>query len=334
MTIYTPDSIEQELYFKDMDGGYVSVRYASYPENPFMNYDPLGEFLTWSNRFASPSENPYRSATDFTNALLGEEKAASCKSMQDVLQAFDEAGYAAAGIYRFDHGQVSYSLGQSNPFNDYWDSGPAGFAIVPPEKLEAEGMSKEQALACMDAEMKEYSAWANGDVFVVWSYDERGEVLDSGIFYGIEGVSAEHSGAEPIDLGRFPDLDSYIEHAVLTEELQEGWAFHGKGEWDRDVYVKEPLAIVSDEDGVSWRVVDVGSEQVSFGVFESPQEALSAVKQHEAMSTSELRSFIPPEGLLNKPLNSLMQEARERAAEKNCAQPNHAKDRRPPEMGL
>lgn len=332
MTAITPDSIEQEIYFKDADGRYVSVRYDPYPENPFMFYDSLGTYLTWENRHISPSDNPYRTAADFTEAVLGEEKATSCDNMQDVLQALDEAGYAACGIYRYEHGQVSYALGRMNPYGDYWDSGAVGFAFVSPEKLAYEGMNKEQALSCMEAELKDYSAWANGDVFLAERYDEKGVSMETSTFYGFDSFAAEFPNVEPIDLGDFPDLQEYVAHGALTNELEGEWFFLYRPEWRHSAYIKEPMAIVSDELGDSWRIVNIKTDQVSFGTFETPQEALAAIKQHQRMSKEELRSFIPPKDMVEKPLEELKKEAKERASEKSIGR--FIKNQKSNELGL
>ncbi len=334
MTSYIPDDIEREIYFKDLSGGYLSVRYDPYPENPFSYYESLGTFYTWQNSYQSPSENPYRTAVDFTEAVLGEEKAAACESMQDVLNALDEVGYAAAGIYRYEHGQVAYALGRVNPYGDYWDSGAVGFAFVSPEKLAAEGMDKEQAISCMEAEMQEYSSWANGDVFLVEQYDEQGESMNVATYYGIEGVASEYPDVKPIDLGDFPDLQEYVADGALTNELEGEWLFLYRPEWRHSAYIKEPLAIVSDEMGDSWRIVNIKTEQVSFGAFEAPQEALGAIKQHEALGKDGLQDFVPPKSLIEKPLELLKQKAKERANEKNLGNSSPGKDKKPPEMGL
>lgn len=332
MTAMTPDSIEQEIYFKDSDGRYISIRYDPYPENPLTFYDSLGTYLTWENRHISPSDNHYPTALDFTAAVLGEEKAAACDSMQDVLQALDEAGYAAAGIYRYEHGQVAYALGQANPYGDYWDSGAVGFAFISPEKLAYEGMSKEQALSYMEGEMREYSAWANGDVFLVELYDEKGVSMETGTFYGFNGVTAEYPNVEPIDLGDFPDLQAYIADGALTNELEGEWFFQYSDQWHRAAYIKDHMAIVSDEVGDSWRIVDIKTAQVSFGTFETPQDALAAIKEHQSMSKDELRSFIPPENVAERPLDALKKEARERASEKSIG--HFIKNQKSNELGL
>lgn len=319
-------------YYKDADGCYVSLRYDPYPENPFSFYEGLGTFYTWENRHISPSENPYPTALDFTERALGEEKAAACDTMQDVLQALDEAGYAACGIYRYEHGQVSYALGDSNPYGDYWDSGAVGFAFVSPEKLQAEGMTKEQAIACMDGEMKEYSCWANGDVFLAERYDEQGVPMEAGTFYGLNSFAAEYPNVEPIDLGDFPDLEAYAEYGALTNELENDWSFRSGTEWRHSAYIKEPMAIVSDELGDSWRIVDIKAGQVSFDTYETPQEALSSVKQHQSMSKDALQSFIPPKDMLERPLDELKKEAKERAIEKSIGR--FIKNNKSPDLEL
>lgn len=332
MTAITLDSIEQEIFFKDADGRYVSVRYDPYPENPLTFYDSLGTYLTWENRHISPSDNPYRTAIDFMETVLGEEKAAACDSMQDVLQALDKAGYAACGIYRYEHGQVSYALGEMNPYGDYWDSGAVGFAFVSPEKLAYEGMSKEQAISYMKNEIKEYSAWANSDVYLAERYDEKGISMEMSTFYGFNELVAEYPDVEPIDLGDFSDLREYLANEALTNELEGEWFFQYSDQWHRAAYIKEPMAIVSGEVRDSWRIVDIKTNQVSFGTFETPQDALFAIKQHQGMSKEELRSFIPPKNVVERPLEELKKEAKERASEKSIGR--FIKNQKSNELGL
>ncbi len=334
MNSLTLDEFNEKSYFKDIDGCYISISYDPSPENPFTFYDSLGTYLTWENRHISPSENHYQTALNFTQSALGEEKANTCKTMQDVLQALDQSGYAVRGIYRYEHGNVSYALGESNPYGDYWDSGAVGFAFVSPEKLKLEGMTKEQAIACMEGEMKEYSAWANGDVFLAERYDGQGVPMEVITFYGLNGFAAEYPDIEPIDLGDFPNLETYAEHGALTQELEGEWTFRYGTKWRHDAYIKDPMAIVSDEMGDSWRIVNMKTAHVSFDSYDTPQEALKVIKQHEAVSKEELQSFIPPKELLEKPLDDLMREAKEKVAEKNDSHTNPAKERKSPEIGL
>ena len=141
-------NLAETRYFREGDG-YVSVGVEPFADNPLTFYDPLGTFLTWGSRFISPSENPYGSPRDFMIQAVGEVRELDCETMQDALYALNVAGYAAAGIYRFEHGGVSYELGGSNPFGDRWDSCPVGFAFVPPEKLAAEGIDRETAITRM-----------------------------------------------------------------------------------------------------------------------------------------------------------------------------------------
>lgn len=333
--LYLSDENSITFFKNDSNNGYVSVELDSYPENPRDFYDGLGTFLTWQRRYRSPDANHYASPEDFVAELLGEEVESRCRTMGDVLNAFDEAGYAICGIYRFEHGQVKYELGEMNPFGDPWDSGPVGFAYVSPDKLREEGMSKENAIAYMKNEMAEYSAFANGDVYLVTEYDEHGEAVDWHTCYGLEGMQDEYPFVEEINLHPFGNIEDYAEYEILGGRLASEWAFQpATDEWPHDMYSQDGIAIVSDDKGESWRIVDLQSGNVSFAAHCSPQEALGQLCDFQNEEKERIHSFIPPKAVLEKALGSVMREAKSRAAEKNLGHLHTSKDRKPPEMGL
>lgn len=171
----------------------------------------------------SPDANHYASPEDFVASLLGEDVERECRTMGDVLSAFDEAGYAICGIYRFEHGQVRYELGESNPFSDPWDSGPVGFAFVSLDTLHEEKMTKEDAIAYMKNEMAEYNAFVNGEVYLITEYDERGEELDQHTCYDLDGMQAEFPFIEEISLAPFENIQDYAENQMLSDRSEEGF---------------------------------------------------------------------------------------------------------------
>ena len=67
-------------------------------------------------------------------------------------------------IYKYEHGQVAYNTGG---FSCPWDSGRAGFIV------------SKHDYDTQDSIVKEYSHWANGEVYGFTVEDDEGEVLDS-----------------------------------------------------------------------------------------------------------------------------------------------------------
>ena len=326
-------NLAETRYFREGDG-YVSVGVEPFADNPLTFCDPLGTFLTWGSRFISPSENPYRDPRDFMIQTVGEARELDCETMQDALYALNVAGYAAAGIYRFEHGGVSYELGGSNPFGDRWDSCPVGFAFVPPEKLAAEGIDRETAIARMRGEMREYSCWANGEVYLSTEYDAQGEETSSRIYYGLNGFEGEHPGIEPIDLGPGETLREYAQDALMASELRSAWTFRGADKsFPRDAYVNYPFAIVADEGRRSWRIVDARISSVSFTAFERPQEALRQLNGYLGNAKDAIEAFIPPKTVLDRPIDDLVKEAKGRSAEKNATLDHPHREPPAPELG-
>jgi hypothetical protein len=96
-------------------------------------------------------------------------------------------------VYRFEHGDVSYS---TTPYNDKWDSGRVGFILCTrKDMLKNWGYkvhSRVRARECLVAEVETYSQWANGEVYGYVIEDEDGNELDSCWgFYGLEYCESE-----------------------------------------------------------------------------------------------------------------------------------------------
>lgn len=265
---------------------------------------------------------------------VGETRELDCETMQDALFALNEAGYAALGIYRFEHGDVAYELGEGNPFNNRWDSSPVGFAFVSPEKLAEEGVDRETAIACMRAEMREYSCWANGEVYLSTEYEAHGEETDRCTYYGLDSFEGDHPGVEPIELGPGETLREYAQNALMASELRSAWTFRGADEsFPRDAYVNYPFAIVADEGRRSWRIVDARISSVSFTAFEKPQEALRQLNDYLGNAKDAIEAFIPPKTVLDRPVGDLVREAKERSTEKNALHDRPHREPPAPELG-
>ena len=103
-------------------------------------------------------------------------------------------------VYRFEHSDVSYS---TSPYNDPWDSGAVGFIWASDDDItreygDASEASRDKARHVLEAEVREYSAWANGDCYAVMlSKDDvmldciGGYIGDDGLDIGIEEMRRE-----------------------------------------------------------------------------------------------------------------------------------------------
>ena len=271
----------KHAFFALEGGRYVSIERDEYPSNPRRFYDNLSTCYTWSRSYFSIDDCPYADAQDFVSDVLGSEVADRLETMQDVLHALREEGYVAKGIYRFEHGDARYAVADENPFNDPWDSGAVGFAFVSPEKLMEEGLEPEDAVGIMEAEMAEYTAWANGDVWSVTLYDESGEDLESGLtIYGLDQIEAEYPNLLPIEVNSADDLCFYA-------KLQNEWAFHeAGGQVPYARYRRGAVGIVNDGVGDSWRLMNLMSQEASAETFDSPFLALQAYEQYALLDVT------------------------------------------------
>jgi hypothetical protein len=79
-------------------------------------------------------------------------------------------------LYLMDHSGLSIS---TKPFSCAWDSGRLGVIYVTQEDLKKEGMSKEQALLCMEGEVETYNNYLTSNCFGYVIENAYGEILES-----------------------------------------------------------------------------------------------------------------------------------------------------------
>jgi len=122
-------------------------------------------------------------------------------------------------IYKFDHSGVAY---QTTSFNDTWDSGLVGMISIPKSVASKEWAenTEERALNYMRGVVKDFSSWANGDVYGYVVNDGEVDEVDScwGFIGDYDGYILETARAA---------VDHYVEHAD-----SEVWALK---EWRRQV---------------------------------------------------------------------------------------------------
>jgi hypothetical protein len=113
-----------------------------------------------------------------------------CDSWQDVLQVLkdDFDAYLWAPLYLIDHSGIAMRTGPFIEDPGGWDSGMVGWIFFTEEKLREqwcltadEPITDEiraKAIECLEGEVKEYSAYLEGDC-VGWVVERNGEVVDS-----------------------------------------------------------------------------------------------------------------------------------------------------------
>lgn len=110
-------------------------------------------------------------------------------------------------VHLYDHSGVSISTNLEYPFNDKWDSGTIGFAIVLKSDIRKEfGVKKvtkkelDKAEAILEAEVKILNTYITGDIYRFVIEDDKGDMLDSvGGFFGSDFATngiADHLDAE------------------------------------------------------------------------------------------------------------------------------------------
>lgn len=107
-------------------------------------------------------------------------------------------------IYRFEHSGVAYDV---NPFSCKWDSGRVGLIVAYRDDVEAAFGFKirtkkalEKVLACLRAEVQEYSDWASGEVYGYQIIDDSdGEEKEIDSCYGFYGMThVQESAADAL----------------------------------------------------------------------------------------------------------------------------------------
>ena len=140
------------------DFGVVQMIPESDPPNPRKDFEPLGRIVAWHNRF------------DFSD--VGYE---SFRTAEEFLVTVGENDKLFP-LYLLDHSSLAFSM---TPFSDKWDSGRLGFIIVTEENLKKAGTPAEHIEESIQAELKEYQDYVNGDVFEMSLHRKvEGDVLE------------------------------------------------------------------------------------------------------------------------------------------------------------
>jgi len=138
----------------------------SYNEfNPRIENHNLGKMWCWHRRYELGDADRSKYDTDNFSGW-SEMKAAIMKDIKPI---------AILPLYLYDHSGITMS---TRPFSCPWDSGQVGFIFFTRENLKDLGYkvacksAVEKAIACLEAEVRDYDAYLCGEV-EEYEYEEN-----------------------------------------------------------------------------------------------------------------------------------------------------------------
>jgi len=158
------------------------------------SWDNLGKMICFHNRYDLGDKHNYN-ADDYSG--WEEMKKAIIK---------EENPAVILPLYLYDHSGISIS---TSPFSCRWDSGQIGFVLVSKKQVVEEfggvrvsSKKRVKIESIIEAEVKTYTQYVEGEVYGFQIVDEDDEVIDS--CYGFYGTDFATNGM----------LD-YIDHELL-----------------------------------------------------------------------------------------------------------------------
>jgi len=153
-------------------------------ENP-RDWDNLSKFVFFHKRYDLPNELNL----DINQFSSGDEIG---KHLREELGA-----EIVVPVYMYDHSGISISRHYRYPYDDPWDAGQVGFAVVLSSDILKEysvehitEIIRHKALAVLDSEIATYNAYLTGDVYGYVVETPDGEYVSSCWgYYGDDEVS-------------------------------------------------------------------------------------------------------------------------------------------------
>jgi hypothetical protein len=173
----------------------LNISYDEYAQSPREDTN-LGYFITVDSKYNSPDDNE-------TLKTIIAETGYNAKNQADHMEMItkeihtdtDEKVIYIFPITKYEHGNISYSLGSKQGF----DNSNNGFYIITDETLKEVGTPKKLFKKVIEQELKEYNSYMNGEVYAFTLYDNDGNDIES--------------------CGGFTDIDYIKEH--LPKEWQD-----------------------------------------------------------------------------------------------------------------
>lgn len=150
------------------------------------DWDNLGTFYTFENRYISPDKHNYSDGLDALADLLGEYVYTIHKKHNNTRSFFEHVQKYASRksiliypVTKYEHSQVRYFLGVKSGF----DYGTVGFIYTTKEKAfnwrKCNNKNwKKIAMDIFNSELESYNQYANGEVYDIVIENENGQVID------------------------------------------------------------------------------------------------------------------------------------------------------------
>lgn len=212
----------KERYYSDTENLYkgysIEIYQDELAEDPRRMFDPMGKMICFHSRYELGDKHDFYDPEDFYKSLAA-EVLPNIDELIDYIESdffsrhADRAGEAAADkraeliidalvnmkvsenfivlpLYLYDHSGLAMSV---NRFFCPWDSGQVGYIYLSHEDAKKEyaddddGTAIEKATRYLAGEVREYSAYLEGDVFGFTITDPDGEIIDGCAgFYGFD----------------------------------------------------------------------------------------------------------------------------------------------------
>lgn len=204
----------------------IEREYETDPMNP-RDWENIGTFYTWEDRYYSPDKHNYSDPLDFFSELLSEEIVEKVHNkynnttdfMKDIQERLDKVGYILYPVSKYEHGDIIYNLGTASS----WDSGTVGIIFAEKKKIYVElgckvinNKIRDKVVSAFKAELDDYTAYANGYVFgyIVQSLDKE---YDDSCWGFYDELELEELVSE-FNLGDIKDWQEYDEN-ILRENF-------------------------------------------------------------------------------------------------------------------
>lgn len=178
------DTIRTEQY-RGID---INIHHDSCACNPRTEWEH--DTTIWSNHRGYQADG--KDIDDLMNELDVDEFPGSFSELCEIA---DKKGYFAIPVYAYIHSGIAFSLCRNGQFADRWDSGTFDIVTIPKQTVYKVWNCKRITKAvrkklenCIIAELNEYAAYCNGEVYgytIFADTDEEDEVWG---FYGDAGL--------------------------------------------------------------------------------------------------------------------------------------------------
>jgi len=146
----------------------------------------LGYFITREKRYNSPDKHPvFEKIVDETSLEASDQDEHIKLIKESIEDETDEKVLEIYPIIKYEHGNVNYSLGTKQG----WDHSNNGFYIVTDKSHKETGEDKKHWEHNIEQELKNYTQWANDEVYKFTLYNDKGEIEDAcGGYFDLDDI--------------------------------------------------------------------------------------------------------------------------------------------------